>query len=49
LTALLAWAGLKETEQVDFAARREADLDRLADSVEAALDWEKLRPYLMPG
>ena len=49
LTALLAWAGLQETEQVDFAARREADLDRLADSVEAALDWEKLRPYLMPG
>ncbi|MDP3440772.1 MAG: cobyric acid synthase CobQ, partial [Azonexus sp.] len=48
LTALLAWAGLVETEQVDFAARREADLDRLADSVEAALDWEKLRPYL-PG
>ncbi len=49
LTALLAWAGLKETEQIDFAARREADLDRLADSVEAALDWEKLRPYLLPG
>ncbi len=48
LTALLAWAGLAESAQVDFAARREADLERLADSVEAALDWEKLRPYL-PG
>ncbi|MDD2744026.1 MAG: cobyric acid synthase, partial [Rhodocyclaceae bacterium] len=35
LTALLAWAGMEETEQVDFAARREADLNRLADSVEA--------------
>jgi adenosylcobyric acid synthase len=43
LTALLAWAGLAESQQVDFAARREADLDRLADSVEAALDWSKLR------
>jgi adenosylcobyric acid synthase len=49
LTALLAWAGLQETEQVDFSARREADLDRLADSVEAALDWEKLRAYLPLG
>lgn len=42
LTALLAWAGMTESAQVDFAARREADLDRLADSVEAALDWEKM-------
>ncbi len=49
LTALLAWAGLQETVQVDFAARREADLDRLADSVEAALDWEKLAAILPAG
>ena len=48
-TALLAWAGLQETVQVDFAARREADLDRLADSVEAALDWEKLAAILPAG
>ncbi|MFZ2265999.1 MAG: cobyric acid synthase [Azonexus sp.] len=46
LTALLAWAGMTETAPVDFAARREADLDRLADSVEAALDWSKLAPWL---
>ena len=46
LAALLAWAGLKEAEKTDFAARREADLNRLADSVEAALDWSVLRPYL---
>ncbi|WP_306603084.1 cobyric acid synthase [Azonexus sp.] len=46
LTALLAWAGMRDPETIDFAARREADLNRLADSVEAALDWEKLRPYL---
>jgi adenosylcobyric acid synthase len=46
LTALLAWAGLRESEKIDFAARREADLDRLADSVEAALDWSKLDAWL---
>ena len=46
LTALLAWAGMTETRSVDFAARREADLDRLADSVEAALDWPKLAAFL---
>ncbi len=46
LTALLAWAGLCETQQVDFAARREGDLERLADSVEAALDWEKMAAWL---
>ncbi|UCV08085.1 cobyric acid synthase [Dechloromonas denitrificans] len=49
LTGLLAWAGMTEGEQVDFAARREADLDRLADSVEAALDWGKLARYLPAG
>jgi len=46
LTALLAWAGMTESAQVDFAARREADLDRLADSVEAALDWSKMATFL---
>ncbi len=45
LTALLAWAGMQESAQVDFAARREADLDRLADSVEAALDWSKMAGF----
>ncbi len=48
LSALLGWAGAGEVESVDFAARREADLDRLADSVEAALRWDKLRDWL-PG
>ena len=46
LTALLAWAGMEESEQVDFSARREADLNRLADSVEVALDWEKMASFL---
>ena len=45
LTALLRWAGAGEVERVDFAARREADLDRLADSVEAALDWGRLGDF----
>jgi len=42
LSALLNWAGAGEVDRVDFAARREADLERLADSVEAAFNWEKL-------
>jgi adenosylcobyric acid synthase len=46
LSGLLAWAGLQDAEVVDFAARREADLNRLADSVEAALDWEKMAAVL---
>jgi adenosylcobyric acid synthase len=43
LTALLAWAGLRDAATVDYAARREADLNRLADAVTASLDWNKLR------
>jgi hypothetical protein len=30
----------------DFALRREADIERLADATEAALDWEVLGPLL---
>ena len=42
LAALLAWAGVAELETVDLAARREADLDRLADAIEAHVDMAKL-------
>ena len=47
LSALLAWAGLDAATlegagQVDLAARREADLDRLADSIEAHIDLAAL-------
>ncbi|MCE1240863.1 MAG: cobyric acid synthase [Azonexaceae bacterium] len=42
LTALLRWAGAGAVDTVDFAARREADLDRLAAAVDAAFDWKKL-------
>jgi len=42
LAALLAWAGAKDATTVDYRARREADLDRLADAVEAAMDLGRL-------
>ncbi|WP_407278930.1 cobyric acid synthase [Aromatoleum evansii] len=44
LSALLAWAGAGEVETVDLAARREADLDRLADSVATNLDLSAVLP-----
>ncbi|WP_284155359.1 cobyric acid synthase [Sulfuricystis multivorans] len=37
LAALLCWAGAQDIAPVDLAARREADLERLADAVEGAL------------
>jgi len=46
LTALLAWAGAKDIAPVDLAARREADIDRLADATEAALDWTLLGRWI---
>ncbi len=50
LAALLAWAGVQGVEQVDLAARREADLDRLADAVEAHVDVQALfGPWLPPA
>lgn len=48
LAALLAWAGAGETAVVDLAARREADLDRLADGVEASLRLDLLAEWV-PG
>lgn len=44
--ALLAWAGAQNLAPVDFAARREADLDRLADATEAALNWTMLSQWI---
>lgn len=41
--ALLSWAGLREARQVDYHARRERDIERLADLVEAHLDTRLLR------
>ena len=49
LAALLAWAGAAPgLATFDAPARRQADLDRLADSVEQALDWQKMAACL-PG
>ena len=36
--ALLNWAGLKDTQTVDYAQRCDADIDRFADAVEQHLD-----------
>ena len=46
LAALLAWAGAEDVTAVDLAARREADLDRLADAVEQSLDWKILDRWI---
>ncbi|MDP1652557.1 MAG: cobyric acid synthase [Rhodocyclaceae bacterium] len=46
LAALLGWAGAKDLVAVDLAARREADIDRLADATEAALDWKLLSRWI---
>lgn len=40
---LLHWAGLRNVQKTDYRARREADLERLADAVESYLDTVKLR------
>lgn len=49
LNAWLAWAGIRtETNAYDYQALRESELERLADCVEAHLDWAKLNPYLPP-
>ena len=43
LAGLLQWAGAQVGEtHFDAAARREADIDRLADAVEQAFRWEHL-------
>ena len=45
--AWLAWAGLASANtQFDYTQLREAGLERLADCVDAHLDWAKLKPYL---
>ena len=38
--ALLRWAGLESARAVDLASLREASLERLADAVEAHLEWK---------
>ena len=40
LSSILSWAGLSFDSEFDYEQLRECDLDRLADEVEKALDWE---------
>ena len=42
LQAVLGWAGAEDAVRVDPAARRQADLDRLADAIERHLDWSRI-------
>ena len=48
LSALLEWTGYKPTASFDPNARRERDLDRLADALEQSIDLELLAQWL-PG
>ncbi len=45
-TALLGWAGLRDSQSVDYRALRETAIDRLADEVERHLDTDRLRSIL---
>ncbi len=47
--ALLRWVGLREAQTPDYHARCEADLERLADTVENYLDTAKLRELFQLG
>ena len=47
LAAMLRWAGAQPSDtHFDAAARREADIDRLANAVDQAFRWEKLAGLL---
>ncbi|MBL4743653.1 MAG: cobyric acid synthase, partial [Cycloclasticus sp.] len=45
-SALLTWAGLRDVQQYDYHALREADMERLADAVEQHLDTQRLLTLL---
>jgi adenosylcobyric acid synthase len=45
-SALLAWAGLKDPQPLDYYALREAHIERLADAVEEHLDLRALERAL---
>ena len=44
--AVLAWAGYKQHQAVDFNALREAGIDRLADMLAADFDFQRLEDLL---
>jgi adenosylcobyric acid synthase len=45
--ALLSWAGLQEPAMLDYHARREVDIERLADSVSANLDFDLIDKLIL--
>ena len=47
-TALLAWAGLTHTVAIDMNSHRDKQLNRLADTVESALDMDALISATQP-
>jgi len=47
--AILAWAGLAGAQGIDLNAKREASLERLADSIERELNLDLIMPYLRRG
>ena len=47
--ALLRWAGLAQTLTFDYPARREQDIERLADAVEQHLDMRRIDALLQPA
>ncbi|MHB8550808.1 MAG: cobyric acid synthase, partial [Acidiferrobacterales bacterium] len=44
--SLLSWAGLQQAESLDYAAIREANIERLADAIEAHIDLRMLEESL---
>lgn len=48
LASLLSWAGGEEFALFDLNARREADLERLADTLENCLNWRTLEAAIGP-
>jgi adenosylcobyric acid synthase len=45
--ALLEWAGMERRDVTfDYRALREAGIERLAEALEAHLDWGRLDPLL---
>ena len=44
--AWLKWAGLDTVDAFDYRQVREQEIERLADMLEAHLDWEQLAAYL---
>ena len=45
--ALLLWAGLSEASAFDYHAKREADIERLADCIEDNLNFNQIEELLL--